>query len=100
MISGAVGRIPVEWHFHMIYALLAGAAFIGGLGLALNFKTVTFTHTKTVKVGAVAALRGTSAAQVAAAWGAPDQSVPGSQLGLPAGITCYAWNAKQAVLCY
>lgn len=98
MIAAALARVPVDWHFHLIYVALAGAAFIGGVGLALNFKTVTVTRTVHDSPRVVAG----SAAQVAAAWGRPDQTIPGPQVNrsLPPAITCYLWQSKHAMLCY
>ena len=98
MISAALARVPVDWRFHLVYVALAGAAFIGGVGLALNFKTVTFTHT----VRVARPLAQASPAAVAHSWGRPDQTIPANQVNqnLPASMTCYIWASKRAMLCY
>ena len=97
MISAALARIPVEWNFHLVYLLLAGAAFVGGAFLTLDFKTVTIHQTRTVQISPA----NMSAAQVAKAWGKPSVSVPGAQVNPQlAGATCFEWQSRRAVLCF
>ena len=93
MIS-AIGRIPHQWHFHWIYVLLAGTAFIGGAFLTLDFKTVTVRQTRTVTLTPAQAVSRMTARQIVAALGHPDQTQTQN------GVTCDLWQSRGIEVCF
>lgn len=97
MISAALDRVPVHIRVDFVYLLLVVAAFGAGAAASLAMRAPTITRVQhvgaTVKAG--------SPAEVASAWGKPDATVPGAQVNSQlAGLTCYVWQSKRAILCY